>query len=42
MDRTLDKLPRHEAEVRQALLSQTQADLAECEQTYQLSSIDVQ
>jgi hypothetical protein len=38
MDRTLEKLLRHEAEQCQAQLSQLQADLAEFEQTYQLSS----
>ena len=42
MERTLDQLLRHEAEACQALLSQLQVDLAECEQKYQLSSIDVQ
>jgi hypothetical protein len=38
MDHTLEKLLRHEAEQCQAQLSQLQADLAEFEQTYQLSS----
>jgi stress response protein YsnF len=40
MDRTLEKLLRHEAEQCQALLRQLQADLAEFEQTYQLSSTE--
>ena len=40
MDRTLEKLLRHEAEECQALLSQLQADLAEFEQKYQLSSAE--
>lgn len=40
MDRTLDKLLRHEAEECQALLSQLQADLGEFEQKYQLSSAE--
>ena len=40
MDRTLDKLLSHEAEECQALLSQLQADLAEFEQKYQLSSAE--
>jgi len=38
MDRTLEKLLRHEAEQSQAQLSQLRADLAEFEQTYHLSS----
>jgi predicted restriction endonuclease len=38
MDRTLEKLLRHEAEQCQAQLSQLQADLAEFEQKYHLSS----
>jgi hypothetical protein len=38
MDRTLDKLLHHEAEQSQALLNQLEADLAELEQTYHLSS----
>jgi hypothetical protein len=38
MDRTLEKLLRHEAEQSQAQLSQLKADLAEFEQTYHLSS----
>ena len=37
MDRTLEKLLRHEAEACQALLSQLQADLAEFEQQYHLA-----
>jgi hypothetical protein len=40
MDRTLEKLMRHEAEECQALLTQLQADLAEFEQKYQLSSAE--
>ena len=40
MDRTLEKLLRHEAEVCQAQLNQLQADLAEFEQIYQLSSTE--
>jgi hypothetical protein len=40
MDRTLEKLLRHEAEPCRALLRQLQADLAEFEQTYQLSSTE--
>jgi hypothetical protein len=40
MDRTLEKLLRHEAEECQALLNQLQADLAEFEQKYQLSSAE--
>ena len=40
MDRTLKKLLRHEAETCQARLSQLQADLAEFEQTYHLSSAE--
>ena len=38
MDRTLEKLLRHEAEQCQAQLRQLQADLAEFEQKYHLSS----
>jgi hypothetical protein len=38
MDRTLEKLLRHEAEQCQAQLRQLQADLAEFEQRYHLSS----
>lgn len=38
MDRTLEKLLHHEAEQSRALLSQLQADLAEFEQKYHLSS----
>ena len=38
MDRTLEKLLRHEAEQCQAQLSQLQADLAEFEQRYHRSS----
>jgi hypothetical protein len=38
MDRTLEKLLRQEAEQCQAQLRQLQADLAEFEQKYQLSS----
>jgi hypothetical protein len=38
MDRTLEKLLRHEAEQSQAQLRQLQADLAELEQRYGLSS----
>jgi hypothetical protein len=38
MERTLEKLLRHEAETCQAQLSQLQADLAEFERTYHLSS----
>ena len=38
MDRTLEKLLRHEAEQCQAQLSQLQSDLAEFEQKYHLSS----
>jgi hypothetical protein len=40
MDRTLEKLLRHEAEACQALLSQLQADLGEFEQKYHLSSTE--
>ena len=40
MDRTLEKLLRHEAELCQAQLSQLQADLAEFEQKYNLSSTE--
>jgi hypothetical protein len=40
MDRTLEKLLGHEAKECQALLSQLQADLAEFEQKYQLSSAE--
>ena len=40
MDRTLEKLLRHEAEQSQVQLSQLQADLAEFEQKYQLSSTE--
>lgn len=40
MNRTLEKLLRHEAETCQAQLSQLQADLAEFEQTYHLSSAE--
>ena len=38
MDRTLEKLLHHEAEQSQALRSQLEADLAEFEQQYNLSS----
>ena len=38
MDRTLEKLLRHEAEQCRVQLSQLQADLAEFEQKYHLSS----
>lgn len=38
MDRTLDKLLHHEAEQCQALLQQLEADLAEFEGRYNLSS----
>ena len=38
MDRTLERLLRHEAERSQAQLGQLQADLAEWEQHYRLSS----
>jgi len=40
MDRTLEKLLRHEAEQCQAQLRQLQADLAQFEQQYQLSSTE--
>ena len=40
MDRTLEKLLRHEAEQCHAQLRQLQADLAEFEQKYQLSSTE--
>ena len=40
MDRTLEKLLRHEAEKCQVQLSQLQADLNEFEQTYHLSSTE--
>ena len=40
MDRTLEKLLRHEAELCQAQLSQLQADLAEFEGQYNLSSAE--
>ena len=40
MDRTLAKLLRHEAEQCQAQLHQLQADLAEFEQKYHLSSAE--
>lgn len=40
IDRTLEKLLRHEAERCQAQLSQLQADLAEFEQRYNLSSAE--
>ena len=40
MDRTLEKLLRHEAEQCQAQLYQLQADLAEFEQKYQRSSTE--
>ena len=40
MDRTLEKLLRHEAEQCQAQLRQLQADLAEFEQKYHLSSTE--
>ncbi len=40
IDRTLEKLMHHEAEQSQALLSQLQADLAEFEQKYNLSSTE--
>lgn len=40
MDRTLEKLLRHEAEQCQAQLRQLQADLAEFEQKYQRSSTE--
>jgi hypothetical protein len=40
MDRTLAKLLRHEATACQAQLHQLQADLAEFEQKYQLSSTE--
>jgi len=40
MDRTLEKLLRHEADVCQAQLRQLQADLAAFEQKYQLSSTE--
>jgi hypothetical protein len=40
MDRTLEKLLRHEAEQCQAQLRQLEADLAEFEQKYQLASTE--
>jgi hypothetical protein len=40
MDRTLAKLLYHEAQQSQALLSQLEADLAEFEQQYNLSSTE--
>ena len=40
MDRTLEKLLRHEAEQCQAQLRQLQANLAEFEQKYHLSSTE--
>ena len=40
MDHTLEKLLRHEAEQCQAQLGQLQADLAEFERKYQLSSTE--
>jgi hypothetical protein len=40
MDRTLEKLLRHEAEQCQAQLQQIQADLAEFERLYNLSSAE--
>ena len=40
MDRTLEKLLRHEAEQCRAQLRQLQADLAEFEQKYHLSSTE--
>lgn len=40
MDRTLDKLLHHEAEQSQALLNQLEADLAEFEGRYNLSSTE--
>ena len=40
MDRTLEKLLRHEADQCQAQLRQLQADLAEFEQKYQRSSAE--
>jgi hypothetical protein len=40
MDRTLAKLLHHEAQQSQALLSQLEADLAEFEQQYNLSSTE--
>ena len=40
MDRTLDKLLHHEAEQSQAQLHQLEADLAEFEHQYNLSSTD--
>jgi hypothetical protein len=40
MERTLEKLLRHEADECQAQLRQLQADLAEFEQKYQLSSTE--
>ena len=40
MDRTLEKLLHHEAEQSQARLSQLEADLAEFEQQYNLSSTE--
>jgi hypothetical protein len=40
MDRTLEKLLRHEAEQSQVQLRQLQADLAELEQRYHLSSAE--
>ena len=40
MDHTLEKLLRHEAEQCQAQLRQLQADLAEFERKYQLSSTE--
>jgi vacuolar-type H+-ATPase subunit D/Vma8 len=40
MDRTLEKLLRHEADACQAQLRQLQADLSEFEQKYQRSSTE--
>lgn len=40
MDRTLDKLLHHEAEQSQAQLNQLEADLAEFEHQYNLSSTE--
>lgn len=40
MDRTLDKLLSYEREQSRAQLSELLADLAECEQRYQMSSVD--
>ena len=40
LDHTLEKLLRHEAEECQAQLSQLQADIAEFEQKYHLSSTE--